>query len=283
VAERVPESVVGPRASRPAEGVRAYRLIAAMWIRSSLTYRTSFVLTMLGNLTVTGLDFATILLMFTQVDRLGGWSMPEVALLYGLSTTAFGLADLVFGSMDVLGARIRDGSFDILLVRPAPVLAQLGADRFALRRLGRVVQGALVLGYALAAVPVEWTAAKVLLVPVTVISGAVIFCALFLVGATFQFVAQDAAEVENAFTYGGTTLLQYPPTVFGRDFVRGVTFLLPLAFVNWIPAAHLLGRPYPLRLPEWTVWSPPLVAVVCCVLSGLAWRAGLRSYRSTGS
>ncbi|MER7935003.1 MULTISPECIES: ABC transporter permease [unclassified Streptomyces] len=254
-----------------------------MWIRSSLTYRTSFVLTMLGNLTVTGLDFATILLMFTQVDRLGGWSMPEVALLYGLSTTAFGLADLVFGSMDVLGARIRDGSFDILLVRPAPVLAQLGADRFALRRLGRVVQGALVLGYALAAVPVEWTAAKVLLVPVTVISGAVIFCALFLVGATFQFVAQDAAEVENAFTYGGTTLLQYPPTVFGRDFVRGVTFLLPLAFVNWIPAAHLLGRPYPLRLPEWTVWSPPLVAVVCCVLSGLAWRAGLRSYRSTGS
>ncbi|MER6462260.1 ABC transporter permease [Streptomyces sp. NPDC048409] len=254
-----------------------------MWIRSSLTYRTSFVLTLLGNLTVTGLDFATILLMFTQVDRLGGWSMPEVALLYGLSTTAFGLADLVFGSMDVLGARIRDGSFDILLVRPAPVLAQLGADRFALRRLGRVVQGGLVLGYALAAVPVEWTAVKVLLVPVTVISGAVIFCALFLVGATFQFVAQDAAEVENAFTYGGTTLLQYPPTVFGRDFVRGVTFLLPLAFVNWIPAAYLLGRPYPLRLPEWTVWSPPLVAVVCCALSGLAWRAGLRSYRSTGS
>ncbi|MEV7324315.1 ABC transporter permease [Streptomyces sp. NPDC093970] len=254
-----------------------------MWIRSSLAYRTSFVLTLLGNLTVTGLDFATILLMFTQVDRLGGWTMPEVAFLYGLSTTAFGLADLAFGSMDVLGARIRDGSFDTLLVRPAPVLAQLGADRFALRRLGRVVQGGLVLGYALTAVHVEWTAAKVLLVPVTVISGAVIFCALFLFGATFQFVAQDAAEVQNAFTYGGTTLLQYPPTVFGRDFVRGVTFLLPLAFVNWVPAAYVLGRPFPLRLPEWTAWAPPLVAVVCCALAGLAWRVGLRSYRSTGS
>ncbi|MER7836789.1 ABC transporter permease [Streptomyces sp. NPDC096040] len=254
-----------------------------MWIRSTMIYRTSFVLTMLGNLTVTGLDFATILLMFTQVDRLGGWTMPEVAFLYGLSVTAFGLADLAFGSMDVLGTRIRDGSFDILLVRPAPVLAQLGADRFALRRLGRIVQGGLVLGYALTAVDVHWTAAKVLLVPVTVVSGAVIFCALFLAGATFQFVAQDAAEVQNAFTYGGTTLLQYPPTVFGRDFVRGVTFLLPLAFVNWVPAAYVLGRPYPLRLPEWTAWSSPLVAVVCCALAGLAWRAGLRSYRSTGS
>lgn len=268
---------------RALEGLRTYRLIAGMWVRSTMIYRTSFLLTMAGNLLVTGLDFATILLMFSRVDSLGGWSLPEVAFLYGLSATAFGVADLVLGSMDVLGSRIRDGSFDTLLVRPAPVLAQVGADRFALRRLGRITQGAVVLGWATVSVDVHWTAAKLLLLPLMLGSGAVIFCALFVAGAAFQFLAQDAAEVQNAFTYGGTTLLQYPPTVFGKDFVRGVTFMLPLAFVNWVPAAYVLGRPYPLRLPEWTVWSPPLVAVVCCALAGLAWRAGLRSYRSTGS
>ncbi|WLW58593.1 ABC transporter permease [Streptomyces sp. YU58] len=254
-----------------------------MWVRSSMTYRTSFAVTVLGNLLVTGLDFATILLMFSQVDTLGGWSLSEIAFLYGLSATAFGIADLLLGSMDVLGGRIRDGSFDTLLVRPAPVLAQVGADRFALRRLGRISQAVAVLGYALVAVDVDWTVAKVLLVPVMVISGAAIFCALFVAGAAFQFVAQDAAEVQNAFTYGGTTLLQYPPTVFGRDLVRGVTFLVPLAFVNWVPASYVLGRPYPLELPQWTAFAPPLVAAGCCALAGLAWRAGLRSYRSTGS
>ena len=268
---------------RALDGLRAYRLIAGMWIRSTMTYRTSFAITMAGNLLVTGLDFATILLMFSQVDSLGGWSLPEVCLLYGLSATAFGVADLVLGSMDVLGTRIRDGSFDTLLVRPAPVLAQIGADHFALRRLGRITQGAVVLGWALVSVDVVWTPAKVLLVPLMLAGGAAIFCALFVAGAAFQFLAQDAAEVQNAFTYGGTTLLQYPPTVFGKDFVRGVTFMLPLAFVNWVPAAYVLGRPYPLRLPAWTAWSTPLVAVACCALAGLAWRAGLRSYRSTGS
>ncbi len=146
---------------------------------------------------------------------------------------------------------MRDGTLDTLLVRPAPVLAQVAADRFALRRLGRITQGLLVLGYALVVVDVDWTAAKVLMMPVMVVSGAAIFASVFVAGAAFQFVAQDAAEVQNAFTYGGTTLLQYPPTVFAKDLVRGVTFVLPLAFVNWVPALYVLGRPYPLDLPEW--------------------------------
>ncbi len=274
---------MGDNPGRARDGLRAYRLIAAMWVRSAMTYRTSFVVTMLGNGLMTGMDFVAILLMFSQVDSLGGWSLPEVAFLYGLSATAFGIADLVLGSMDVLGGRIRDGSFDTLLVRPAPVLAQVGADRFAVRRLGRITQGALVLGWALPAVDVAWTPAKVLLVPVMLVSGAAIFGAVFVAGAAFQFLAQDAAEVQNAFTYGGTTLLQYPPTVFGKDLVRGATFILPLAFVNWVPGAYVLGRPYPLGLPEWAAFAPPLVAAGCCALAGLAWRAGLRSYRSTGS
>ncbi|MEU5509404.1 ABC transporter permease [Streptomyces fungicidicus] len=265
------------------EGLRAYRLIAGMWVRSGMTYRTSFVFTVFGNLLMTGLDFVSILLMFSHVDSLGGWSLPEIALLYGLSATAFGVADMLLGSMDVLGSRMRDGSFDVLLVRPAPVLAQVGADRFAVRRLGRVTQGALVLGWALVSVDVDWSVPKVLLVPVMLVSGAAIFSAVFVAGAAFQIFAQDAAEVQNAFTYGGTTLLQYPPTVFGKDLVRGVTFMLPLAFVNWVPAAYVLDRPYPVGLPGWAAFASPLVAVGCCLLAGLAWRTGLRSYRSTGS
>lgn len=267
-----------------AEGLRAYRLIAGMWIRSTLTYRLSFALTTFGGLVVTGLDFVTIMLMFSRVDVLGGYSLPEVAFLYGLSATSFGIADLVMGSAARLGTRVRDGTLDTLLVRPAPVLAQVAADRFALRRVGRFGQGALVLGYALVASDVAWTPVKVLMVPGMLVCGGVIFCAVFVVGAAFQFVAQDASEVQHAFTYGGQTLLQYPPTVFGKELVRGVTFMFPLAFVNWVPAAYVLGRTYPLDgLPEGAAFAPPLVAAVCCAAAGLAWRAGLRSYRSTGS
>lgn len=268
---------------RMLEGVRAYGLIMAMWVRSTMAYRASFAMTLFGDFAVTAFDFVTILLMFTHVDALGGYSLPEIALLYGLSATAFGVCDLLLGSMDRVGGRVRDGTLDTLLVRPVPVLAQVAADRFALRRLGRITQGLLVLGYALVTLDIAWTPLKMLMLPMTVIGGAAIFGAIFVAGAAFQFVAQDASEVQNSFTYGGTTLLQYPPTVFAKDLVRGVTFVVPLAFASWLPALYVLGREYPVDLPRWVAFLSPLVAAGVCGLAGLAWRAGLRSYRSTGS
>jgi ABC-2 type transport system permease protein len=268
---------------RVRDGLRAYRMIAAMWIRSTMAYRASFAMATFGNFAATALDFVAKLLMFSQVDRLGGYSLPEVAFLYGIAGTAFGIADLAFGSMDRLGRRVRDGTLDTLLVRPVPVLAQIAADRFALRRLGRITQGVLVLGYAIAVLDISWTPLRLLMIPLMLLSGGAIFAAVFVAGGAFQFVAQDASEVQNSFTYGGNTLLQYPPTVFAQDLLRGVTYVFPLAFVNWLPALYVLGRPYPLDLPTWVAFTPPLVAAGCCALAGIAWRAGLRSYRSTGS
>ncbi len=269
--------------SRLGEGVAAFRMIAAMWIRSTMAYRFSFAMTLLANFIVTFFDFVVILLMFTHVEGLGGFDFPEIAFLYGTTSTAFGLADLALGQVSRIGRRVRDGTLDTLLVRPAPVLAQVAADRFALRRLGRVTQGLLVLVWALVLVDVEWTVLKAGLIPLMVLSGGAIFGSVMVAGAAFQFWARDAAEVVNSFTYGGNTLLQYPPTIFAKDLVRGVTFIVPLAFVNWLPALYVLGRPYPVGLPEFTAFLSPFVAVLCALLAGACWRAGLRSYRSTGS
>lgn len=268
---------------RLVEGVRAYGLIAAMWLRSTMAYRASFAMTAFGDFAATAFDFVAILLMFQHVDALGGYTLPEIALLYGASGTAFGLAALVMGSTERLGRRVRDGTLDTLLVRPVPVLAQVAADRFALRRMGRVTQGVLVLGYALVTLDIGWTPLKVAMIPLMLLSGAAIFAAVFVAGAAFQFIAQDASEVQNSFTYGGNTLLQYPPSIFAKDLVRGVTFVVPLAFVNWLPALYVLGRDYPLGLPDWVAFLPPVVAGLSWLLAGLAWRSGLRAYRSTGS
>ena len=275
----------GLRAGPPvlADSWRTYRMVAGMWIRSTMTYRASFALTLFSSFCVTFFDFVVILLMFGQVKGLGGFSFAEVALLYGTAGTSFGIADLTMGSLQRMGKRVRDGSLDMFLMRPAPLLAQVAADKFALRRFGRVAQGLLVLVWSLVLLDVSWTPVKLLLLPVTLLSGAVIFAAVMVLGASALFWVQDAAEITNSFTYGGNTLLQYPPTIFAQDLVRGVVYVVPLAFVNWLPALYVLGRPAPAGVPDWAAFASPLVAVVCCGVAGIAWRAGIRSYRSTGS
>ncbi|MFJ9795045.1 ABC transporter permease [Streptomyces sp. NPDC101145] len=272
------------RAARAVAGLRAYGLIAAMWIRSTMTYRFSFAVTLLSNLAVNFFDFVVILMMFGHVRGLGGFAFGEVAFLYGTTSTAFGLADLVMGQVGKVGRRVRDGTFDTFLVRPVPVFAQVAADRFALRRLGRLLQGLLVLVWSLVVLEgVDWTVLKAAMVPLMVLTGALIFGSLMTAGAAFQFWAQDGAEVANSFTYGGNTLLQYPPSIFAGELVRGVVYVVPLAFVNWVPALYVLGREAPAGLPPWAAFASPLVAAVCVALAGLLWRVGIRSYRSTGS
>ena len=261
----------------------AYRVIAAAWIRAAMSYRASFVALVLGQFLVTGGDFVAIVLMFAGIDTLAGFGLPEVALLYGLTGMGIGLADLLFGSVEQLGRRIREGSLDTMLVRPVPALVQVAADQFALRRLGRITQAGAVLVWALATVGIDWTAGRVLVLVLTVLSGAVIFCSIFVLGAAFQFLAGDAAEVSHAFTYGGNTMTQYPLTVYPIEVVRAVTFLLPLAFVNWYPALYLLGREDPFGLPAVLQLLSPVAAAGLALVAAVGWRAGVRHYRSTGS
>jgi ABC-2 type transport system permease protein len=206
-----------------------------------------------------------------------------MALLYATASMALGLADLITGSIERIGQRIRDGSLDVYLIRPMPAFIQTAADGFALRRIGRPLQAGVVLVFALGNLDVDWTVAKVLMLALSMVTGAIIFAAIFVLGAAFQFISVDSAEVASAFTYGGQTLTQYPLTVFGKDIVRAVTFVVPLAFVNYYPVLYVLGKPAPLGLPSWIGLLSPVVAAAMVALASLAWRGGLRRYRSTGS
>jgi ABC-2 type transport system permease protein len=258
-------------------------MLAVMWIRSSMIYRTSFVTMALGQFFITLLDFAAIVIMFGNIDQLGGFSLPEVAFLYGVSGFSLGGADLIVGNVERLGQRIHDGSLDAMLIRPLPTLVQVCADDFQLRRVGRLAQSSGVLAYGIAGSDIDWTWDRVLLMVVMPVSGTVIFCSIFILFASYQFLAQEAAEMANAFTYGGNTLTQYPLTIFPAEVIKGVTFIVPLAFVNWYPSLRILDRADPLGLPEVVQYASPLIALLLCLVTALVWRLGIRSYRSTGS
>jgi ABC-2 type transport system permease protein len=264
-----------------AGAVRDYRAIAGMWVRASLAYPLSFWTMTIGGGLITALEFVGLWLMFRSIDSLGGFSLPEIGLLYGATGLGIGVADLLIGSVERIGTHVRTGSLDTMMVRPVPLLVQVCADEFALRRLSRIAQAAAVLSWA--GWYVDWTLPRGLVAVEMVVAGSVIFFCLFVIFSCVQFWTGDASELANAFTYGGNTITQYPLTVFPRELVKSLTFVLPLAFVNWYPALYLLGRPDPFGLPSWLQVASPLPALVLVAVSAVVWRSGVRHYTSTGS
>ncbi|MBA3782888.1 MAG: ABC-2 family transporter protein, partial [Nocardioides sp.] len=112
---------------------RQYAWIALMWIRAALAYPASFWIMTVSSAIITGLDFVGIAIMFATVDTLGAFGLREIALLYGASGFALGLADMAIGSVEQIGQHVRTGSLDTMMTRPVPLLVQVCADKFALR------------------------------------------------------------------------------------------------------------------------------------------------------
>ncbi|HEX9442460.1 MAG TPA: ABC-2 family transporter protein, partial [Roseiflexaceae bacterium] len=71
-----------------------FRLIGAR-IRAQMQYKISFWLDLLGFAIVTTLEFVLIAIMLARFQTIAGWTIAEVALLYGLTAVAFGLAEMV--------------------------------------------------------------------------------------------------------------------------------------------------------------------------------------------
>ncbi len=262
--------------------VRLYRHLAGARARGDLQYRASLAMFTIGTLLVTGLDFASIAVLFGQVRSLAGWSLQEVAFLYGTSGVAFGLADMAVGSVDRVGERIRKGTFDTFLLRPAGSLLQLVTDEFALRRIGKVVQPALVLVVAVHVLDVRWTPARCTLTAVMILAGAVIAGSIWVTSASATFWTVEGREAANAVTYGGATMIQHPLPLYG-EVVRSLAFVVPLAFISYLPSLEVLDKVDPLGIPTWLRYASPAVAAASAAVATAAWRFAVRHHRSTGS
>jgi len=260
-----------------------YLHYAAASVRGQMQYRFSFATQTLAQFLVTGVEFAAIWALFDRFGRLRDWSLAEVALFYGMVNVAFAVADITSRGFDTFAGMVRRGEFDRLLLRPLPAAFQLAAQGFLLRRMGRLVQAAAVLGWAVAVLPVRWTAAKVQLTAGAIFGAACLFYGLIVLQATAAFWTVETLELMNVLTYGGTETMQYPLSIYRRWLRRLFTYAVPLACVNYFPVLAILDRPSDAPAAAALRWLSPAVGVLFLLLALRVWGFGVRHYRSTGS
>jgi len=109
-------------------------------------------------------------------------------------------------------------------------------------------------------------------------SAALVYTAVFLGLAAVSFWFEDrlglAAPIYNVIRFA-----RYPLAIYGRGVQAFLTFVLPFAWVAYLPATWFVGGP---DVRRWAMCTP-LVGVLVMALAYTVWRAGLRRYTSTGS
>lgn len=166
-----------------------YLRLIGIQIRSQLQYRAAFVLDVLASGLSLFLFFVSIAFVLQRFDSIGGWTLGEIAFLWGTVEFAFGLMDMIFSGFDPasFGKQVRQGLFDQLLLRPVNITVQVLGSDFVLRRLGRIAQGAIIFGIALALADIQWTLGKVIYLPLVIGGLVCFFGGLFMVGRPLAF------------------------------------------------------------------------------------------------
>jgi ABC-2 type transport system permease protein len=260
-----------------------YLRYLGMRARAQMQYRASFAMLMVGHFVTTGIEGLSLWSLFDRFGSLRGWSLPEVAMFYGVVSVAFASAEILARGFDTFDRIVKTGEFDGFLLRPRSTILQMAGRQLALDRLGRFTQGFVVLVWSGSALGIAWSASRIILVVAAVVGGACLFAGLLVVQATICFWTVESLEIMNTMTYGGTETGQFPITIYQDWFRKFFTYVVPLACVTYFPIVAVLGRQDPLGTSPLFQHLAPLVGVAFLFASFQVWRFGVRHYCSTGS
>lgn len=251
-------------------------------LRAELQYRANFVVMVLMGLVWQGTGFIFVWVVLSQFPALAGWSLGEVAFLYGLRLFLHSWSVLIFGRFFQLGWIIRSGEFDRYLVRPLAPFLQILVERVRISALGDLLGGVIVFGAANRLVGFDWSPLALAYLVLVVAGGCLLETALKLIVAALAFRFLGAGRgvffVESIIsTFGG-----YPLKIFGGTLELLLTFVFPLAFVAYFPASVLLGRAGELAVSPILAYLSPLVGALLFAAAYGFWHLQLRAYQSAG-
>ena len=180
------------------DALALYGRMIGLSIRAQMQYRASFLMMSVGHFITTGVEMVGIWALFERFGNLLPWTLPQVAFFYGVVNISFAFTDALARGFDLFGAQfIKTGNFDRVLLRPRSTVLQLAGHEFTLFRVGRLLQGVIVLVWASQHLALEWDAARVALLAFTMLATFVFFYGLIILGAVMSFWTTESLEIMN--------------------------------------------------------------------------------------
>lgn len=258
--------------------MKLYLNFIALNLKSQMQYKISFFLTTFGQFITAFTAFFGLYFIFSRVNAVDDFTFGQVLLCFAVVMTAFSLGEMIGGGLAVFPRMLGNGEFDRVLVRPRNIILQILMPNMDFSRLGILVQAVIVLCYAIPISGIDWTWEKIVTLCLMLLCGGALFFGLFLINAACSFFTIEGIEFMNIFTYGARQFGRYPFSVYGNGVLKFLTFVIPLALIQYYPLLYLLDRERNMLF-----MFLPVVALLFLIPCYAFFRFGLSRYKSTGS
>src|SRR2546425_6115824 len=155
-------------------------LYFAQYAKVRLAYKADFFIAFFSSMAATVLGFGFVLVLFSKIPQLQGWSFYEILFLYAFSLVPLGFFNVVSWNLYEFGdLYIIQGRFDRILLRPVDSLFQVLFEKFRIESLQEGVTGVAVVAVCVPRLHVEWGPADFFWFALMVVFGFLLFISVF--------------------------------------------------------------------------------------------------------
>lgn len=247
-------------------------------VKTMLEYKTDFVIGVFSTLLSQFYGIFFVWVIFENIKQIHGWTFYEITFVYGLLTIAKGIDMFFFDNLHALGFEyVREGKFDIFMIRPLAPLFQLVSSYTQQDGLGLILLGLIVITKSLSELHITLGPLDIVLLIVFIISGTAIISGINLIFATTGFKTMNSHIIMSSIN-SFQEFAFYPIAIYPKFIGFILTWVLPFAFASFYPADYFLHK-------ELGILSmlTPVIAVIIWVIALKVWNIGLKHYESSGS
>ena len=235
--------------------VRIFFQMMSANLRGLMSFQVDFLVSFFAGLLSQTIGLLFLSVLFQNIPAIAGWTVYEVAILYGYMFFGEGILTLFFQGTNGLWHQVRLGDIDRYMTRPISLELQICGRQTNLAGAGTALTGLAVMLYSFGKLQISWNLWKAILFVVSLILGAGIRVDINFASSALAMLLEGAGGIKGAIERV-QEMGKYPLDIYPKVFRIILLTLIPYAAISYVPAVVLLGRaPYPyfLLLPAATL------------------------------
>ena len=229
------------------------------------TFLTSILVMLLNNASF----ILQWIVLFSIKDDVGGYTLRQIVLLWGLASGVFGISHVFFNKAFEMPELIIEGKLDTFLIQPKNVLLSAITSNIRISAIGDIIYGYIMLFIY------GFNIKKFILFTIFGISGGLILTSLTIIFNSLSFFINRSDIIAERVNSLMTNFATYPDGIF-KGIVKFILYtVIPVGLSSYIPVSLICK--FDIKLFMLVI----VFTVIMIVLSFVIFYKGLKKYSSS--